>query len=79
MADGRRRRRSPCADDEKTAYVSSAAWPPDGDFLVARKQDAKPAGMPPNELWLYHRLGGTGVKLTAADELAPRVRTGRFA
>ena len=54
---------------EKTAYVRSAAWLPDGDYLVARKEDGKRAGLPPNELWLYHRLGGSGVKLTAAAEL----------
>ena len=51
---------------EKTAYVRSAAWLPDGDYLVARHEDGKRAGLPPNELWLFHRLGGTGVKLTVA-------------
>ncbi len=63
--DGKDRR---ALTDDKTAYVRSAAWTPDGHYLVARKQDAKPAGIPPVELWMYHRLGGTGIKLTSSDE-----------
>ena len=54
---------------EKDAYVRSAAWTPDGNYLVARHEDAKRAGIPPVELWLYHREGGGGIKLTSSDEL----------
>jgi Tol biopolymer transport system component/imidazolonepropionase-like amidohydrolase len=54
---------------EKDAYVRTAAWTPDGAYLVARKEDAKRAGLPPVELWLYHREGGGGIKLTSADEM----------
>lgn len=54
---------------EKDAYVRSAAWTPDGNYLVARKEDAKRAGIPPVELWLYHREGGAGIKLTSSDDL----------
>ncbi|MBK5298708.1 MAG: PD40 domain-containing protein [Vicinamibacteria bacterium] len=54
---------------EKVAYVRSAAWLPDGDYLVARRVDGKRAGLPPNELWLFHRLGGSGIKITAASDL----------
>ena len=68
---------------EKTAYVRSAAWLPDGEYLVARHEEGKRAGLPPNELWLYHRLGGSGVKLTAASDLNAATgpvasRDGRF-
>jgi Tol biopolymer transport system component/imidazolonepropionase-like amidohydrolase len=54
---------------EKDAYVRTAAWTPDGDYLVARKEDGKRAGIPPVELWMYHREGGGGIKLTSAEEL----------
>jgi Tol biopolymer transport system component len=54
---------------EKDAYVRSPAWTPDGAYVVARKEDAKRAGIPPVELWLYHREGGGGIKLVSFDEM----------
>ncbi|HEX4439969.1 MAG TPA: amidohydrolase family protein [Thermoanaerobaculia bacterium] len=54
---------------EKDAYVRSAAWTPDGQYLIARKEDGKRAGIPPVELWIYHREGGGGIKLTSSDDL----------
>ena len=54
--------------EEKDAYVRSAAWTPDGNYLVARKEDAKRAGIPPVELWLYNRYGGGGIKLISSDD-----------
>ena len=54
---------------EKDAYVRSAAWTPDGNYLVARHEDGKRAGIPPVELWVYHREGGAGIKLTSSDDL----------
>jgi Tol biopolymer transport system component len=53
---------------EKDAYVRSPAWTPDGAYVVARKEDAKRAGIPPVELWLYHREGGGGLKLVSSDD-----------
>ncbi len=53
---------------EKDAYVRSAAWTPDGNYLIARREDAKRAGIPPVELWVYHREGGGGTKLTSSDD-----------
>ena len=53
------------------------AWTPDGEYLVARKQDAKRAGIPPVELWMFHRLGGSGIKLTSSDKMAPRLGPSR--
>ncbi|MBS0374716.1 MAG: PD40 domain-containing protein [Proteobacteria bacterium] len=53
---------------ERDAFVRSAAWTPDGNFLVARKEDTKRASIPPVELWIYHREGGNGIKLTSSDD-----------
>ena len=55
--------------NEKDAYVRSAVWTPDGNYLIARKEDGKRAGIPPVELWIYHREGGGGIKLTSSDDL----------
>src|SRR5215510_15144330 len=54
---------------EKDAFVRSASWTPDGNYLVARKEDGKRAGIPPVELWVYHREGGGGIKLTSSDDV----------
>jgi Tol biopolymer transport system component/imidazolonepropionase-like amidohydrolase len=55
---------------EKDSYVRSAAWTPDGNYLVARKEDGKRGGIPPVELWIYHHEGGGGgMKLTASDDV----------
>jgi Tol biopolymer transport system component/imidazolonepropionase-like amidohydrolase len=54
---------------EKDAYVRSAVWTPDGNYLIARKEDGKRGGIPPVELWIYHREGGGGIKLTSSDDL----------
>jgi len=68
---------------EKDSYVRSAAWTPDGNYLIARKEEAKRAGIPPVELWIYHREGGGGIKLTSSDDVnnaggAAVSRDGRF-
>ncbi len=56
---------------EKDSYVRSPSWTPDGRYVLARKEDGKRAGIPPVELWMYHREGGgAGIKLTAGDELS---------
>ena len=55
---------------EKDSYVRSAAWTPDGNYLVARKEDGKRGGIPPVELWMFHREGGGGgMKLTSSDDV----------
>jgi imidazolonepropionase-like amidohydrolase len=51
------------------AMVRSASWTPEGTYLLARREDASKAGLPPTELWLFHRYGGAGVKVTAADDI----------
>ena len=65
-ADGKNPR---ALTSEKDSYVRSAAWTPDGNYLIARKEDGKRGGIPPVELWMYHREGGGGIKLTSSDEL----------
>ena len=65
-ADGQNAR---ALTEEKDSFVRTAAWTPDGQYLVARKEEGKRAGIPPVELWLYHREGGSGVKLTSSDDI----------
>jgi Tol biopolymer transport system component/imidazolonepropionase-like amidohydrolase len=65
-ADGQNAR---ALTEEKDSYVRTAAWTPDGQYVVARKEEGKRAGIPPVELWLYHREGGSGVKLTSSDDI----------
>ena len=55
--------------EEKDAYVRSPAWTPDGNYLIARKEDGKRAGIPPVELWLFDRFGGSGIKLVSSDDV----------
>ncbi|MFY9550451.1 MAG: amidohydrolase family protein [Thermoanaerobaculia bacterium] len=55
---------------EKDAFVRSAVFTPDGQYVIARKEDGKRAGIPPVELWIYHREGGGGgIKLTSSDDI----------
>ena len=54
---------------EKDEYVRSPAWTPDGNYLIARKETGKRAGIPPVELFVYHREGGGGIKLTSSDDV----------
>ena len=55
---------------EKDFYIRSAAWTPDGQYVIARKEDGKKAGIPPVELWIFHReSGGGGIKLTSSDDI----------
>ncbi|MEP6995212.1 MAG: amidohydrolase family protein, partial [Acidobacteriota bacterium] len=65
-ADGKNPR---AVTSEKDAYVRSAAWTPDGNYVIARKEDGKRAGIPPVELWVFHREGGGGIKLTSSDDV----------
>jgi Tol biopolymer transport system component/imidazolonepropionase-like amidohydrolase len=56
--------------EEKDSFVRTPAWTPDGTYVLARKEDAKRAGIPPVELWMYHREGGNGIKVTSAEDLS---------
>ncbi|MHA7627203.1 amidohydrolase family protein [Corallococcus sp. M7] len=49
---------------EKFRLLNSPAWSPDGQFLVARKHFTGRRSLGAGEVWMYHRAGGEGVKLT---------------
>ncbi len=55
--------------EEKDATLSSPSWTPDGLYVLARKEETSKAGIPPVEIWMYHRDGGTGVKVISKDKL----------
>jgi Tol biopolymer transport system component/imidazolonepropionase-like amidohydrolase len=66
-ADGKNPR---AITDQKDYAHKNAAWTPDGEFLIARKIDTRRAGANlPTELWMFHVRGGSGIKLTNADEV----------
>jgi Tol biopolymer transport system component/imidazolonepropionase-like amidohydrolase len=54
---------------EKDATFSSPSWTPDGAWILARKEDTTHAGIPPVEIWMYHRDGGAGVQVISKDKL----------
>ena len=66
-ADGSRPR---ALTEEAGVRLRDAAWSPEGDYLVARRRMTDRSSIGTNELWLYHRLGGTGVQLTKKEEAA---------
>ena len=56
--------------DQKDFAHRQAAWTPDGQYLIARRVDTRRAGANlPTELWMFHLRGGSGIKLTNADEV----------
>ncbi len=63
-ADGKKPR---ALTREKDAYVRGAAFTPDGQYVIARKEESKRAGIPPVELWMYHVQGGSGIKLVSSE------------
>ena len=50
--------------DERFRLLNNAAWTPDGDYLVARKHFTAGRSLGAGEMWLYHRSGGAGLRLT---------------
>ncbi len=64
-ADGKKPR---ALTEEKDLYTRTADWTPDGEYLVARREDGKLAGIPPVELYVFSRHGGGGVQLTTKDD-----------
>jgi Tol biopolymer transport system component len=58
-----------------TGLFASPTWTPDGDYIIAsRQEDPLKATY---QLWLYHSDGGTGISLTKPDSGANVVGTGR--
>ena len=66
-ADGKNRR---AITSGKDAYVRERRLDARRSvLLIARREDAKPAGIPPVELWMFHRDGGNGIKLVAKEDV----------
>ncbi|HEV8375700.1 MAG TPA: hypothetical protein VGR38_05635, partial [Candidatus Polarisedimenticolia bacterium] len=55
--------------EEKDAVYSSPSWTPDGNYILARREDTSHAGIPPVELMMIHRDGGAGIKVINKDKL----------
>ncbi len=49
---------------DTSSLVGSPAWSPDGEFLAVRKGVSS---LNLNELWLYHKDGGSGIQVTDGD------------
>lgn len=49
---------------ETFRLLNSPAWSPDGDYIVARKHFTASRSLGAGEVWMYHKTGGSGVKLT---------------
>ncbi|HEV8699665.1 MAG TPA: amidohydrolase family protein [Candidatus Polarisedimenticolia bacterium] len=55
--------------EEKDSVFSSPSWTPDGSYVLARREETTKAGIPPVEIWMYHKDGGSGVKVIAKDKI----------
>ena len=55
--------------EEKDAVFSSPSWTPDGLYVLARKEDTSKAGIPPVEIFMFHRDGGSGIKIIPKDKI----------
>jgi imidazolonepropionase-like amidohydrolase/Tol biopolymer transport system component len=49
---------------ETFRLLNSPAWSPDGNYLIGRKHFTGSRSLGAGEVWLYHKTGGNGVKLT---------------
>jgi len=54
---------------ETAVRMRDGAWTPDGEYVIGRKRITDTSSIGVNELWMVHRLGGTGVQLTNKDVL----------
>ncbi len=49
---------------EDFRLLSSPAWTPDGNYVIARKHFTSQRSLGAGEMWMYHVSGGTGIQLT---------------
>lgn len=49
---------------ESFRLLNSPAWSPDGNYIVGRKHFTSARSLGAGEVWMYHKTGGKGVKLT---------------
>ena len=50
--------------DEDFRLYNNAVWTPDGEYLVARKHFTSTRSLGAGEMWMVHRSGGAGLRLT---------------
>ncbi|TPH17743.1 amidohydrolase family protein [Litorilituus lipolyticus] len=50
--------------NETFRLLNSPSWSPDSEYLVGRKHFTGTRSLGAGEVWLYHKTGGKGVKLT---------------
>ena len=53
---------------EKGSTVNAPAWSPDGLYLLGRKRLTDVSSLGTVELWMWHLLGGQGIRVTKKDE-----------
>ena len=49
---------------ESYRLLNGPSWTPDSQYIVARKHFTSTRSLGAGEMWLYHRTGGSGVRLT---------------
>ena len=49
---------------ESYRLLNGPSWTPDSDYIVARKHFTSTRSLGAGEMWMYHRTGGSGVRLT---------------
>ena len=50
--------------EEDFRLLNNAVWTPDGEFLIARKHFTSGRSLGAGEMWMVHRSGGSGLRLT---------------
>ncbi|MDP2496445.1 MAG: amidohydrolase family protein [Candidatus Palauibacterales bacterium] len=55
--------------EDRDLEPGTPAWTPDGRYIVVRRDGISADGGTDEGLWMYHRDGGSGVKLAAEDEV----------
>ena len=53
---------------EADRTINSAAWSPDGEWIVTRRRLTDKSSLGTVELWMYSVLGGKGVQITKKEE-----------
>lgn len=53
--------------NETFRLLNSPSWSPDSEYLVGRKHFTGTRSLGAGEVWLYHKTGGKGVKLTTRE------------
>jgi Tol biopolymer transport system component/imidazolonepropionase-like amidohydrolase len=60
---------------DRKNLAGSPSWSPDGNYLAVRRGESS---LDLNELWLYHKDGGTGIQLTKRDGATKGVASPTF-